>query len=286
MLHKLVHAINYEACIFIHLDKKTDMSVFLSLEWPDSVKFIEDRVAVYWGGISVVNATISLIKSALNSEEPFSHLVLLSGLDYPIKPPRELHKFLNAHQDRQFIHFCKIEQIAPGLRRTENYWFHEPLFSLPIRLEKPFRSFLSKALSFLLPAKQLSHMMLVFGSQWWALTPKCASYIIQLLEENPKLLSFFCTAHAPDEIIFHTIIANSLYIKQSAGFMANAIATRELSNLHGVKIGKVFKEKDFSQLKRTDKFFVRKLDSSSSKKLICLLDKEVLSRQVDMGGAL
>ncbi len=82
---RLVNAINYQAKFFVHLDAKTDIENFQALSLPDGLTFIEDRVRVSWGGISMIDATLKLIEAALNCGESFTHLILLSGADYPIK---------------------------------------------------------------------------------------------------------------------------------------------------------------------------------------------------------
>lgn len=276
MLNKLVWVIDYKAFIFIHLDKESSMSDYEELQWPSSCSFIKHRTKVYWGGISMINATIYLIKAALDTKETFSHLVLLSGCDYPIKHPKIIHQFLNENKNRQFIRFSEVSCIKPGMRRISDYWIHEPFLPLSSKIDKPFRTLLSKALSALLPPKKLKNMTPAFGSQWWALTPDCALYTIRFLEDNLDILKFFSTSHAPDELVFHTIVANSPYIQQTEGFLKDIKRERTLNNLHIIRVGRVYDEIDFPEIKKADKFFVRKLDSGSSEKLIKLINEQLL----------
>jgi hypothetical protein len=76
-LERLTNAINYQARIFIHLDKKANHDEFKDIKLPHTAQIIQDRFKIYWGGISMIKATLSLIKAALNSEDQYSHLVLL-----------------------------------------------------------------------------------------------------------------------------------------------------------------------------------------------------------------
>src|SRR5690554_4776848 len=85
-LYNLTRSLDYESRIFIHLDKKSDIRKFKEYDYPSSVSFIEDRVKVSWAGFNMVVATLNLMKVAMEHSKDYSHLVLLSGLDYPIKP--------------------------------------------------------------------------------------------------------------------------------------------------------------------------------------------------------
>lgn len=82
---KLINALNYNAKFFVHVDAKSNIKEFQSLSLPGNLTFLQNRVCVSWGGISIINATLRLIEYALNNGEDLAHLVLISGSDYPIK---------------------------------------------------------------------------------------------------------------------------------------------------------------------------------------------------------
>jgi len=109
-LERLVKSIDYNAHIFIHLDQKTNIDSYIHIADMKSVDFIPERIKVYWGGVSMVKAILNLIKTALASKENFSHLVLLSGSDYPIKPVSTFYDFLKSNPDRQFIKLTNLNE--------------------------------------------------------------------------------------------------------------------------------------------------------------------------------
>lgn len=272
-LEKLTNTLSYKARIFIHLDKKTEMSeAFSHITLPQSAEFIKERVKVYWGGISMIRATLNLIEAALASGENFSHLVLLSGLDYPIKPPQEIYTFLTSQPNRQFIRFIDLaDSPVPETGRLSRYWFMEPIF--------PFfdDSLIRRALRRLFESNVLQRKLdkdrkLAFGSQWWAITPECATYILKFVKNNPYLWNLYKYSHAPDEHFFHTIVANSPYIEQAGGFSSGIKWPHHLSNLHIGYLNKMYCEENFEYLKESDKFFARKFSSEKSSKLIDLID--------------
>lgn len=277
-LERLVNAIDYQAKIFIHVDKKSDIQPFKALKLPSSASFIDERVEIYWAGISMVEATVNLIKSALKSDERYSHIVLLSGSDYPIKSPVEIYEFLNQNQSKQFIRFCHIKLMKPGLDRIEKYWFHDPLTPLPFSIDKYLRKILARTLDTVFIRKKMKQLVPTFGSQWWALTPDCASYLVETLDNDMSILKFFRYSHAPDEVLFHTLIANSPYAQDAGGFVSNVEAPRQLANLHIIKIHKIFSDKDFPVVQKSKFFFVRKVTSKDSAKLIDLIDEKILGK--------
>lgn len=271
-LEKLVSTLDYKARIFIHLDAKSEMSDFAHIKLPESAKFISNRVKVYWGGISMVEATLNLIREALKSGESFSHLVLLSGLDYPIKSPKLIHSFLVESSTRQFIRFTDLKTSPnPCMDRVTRCWFMEPMFPLlnDSLLRKALRRVFKVGFLRKLPIKG---MKLAFGSQWWALTPSCASYILDFIGKNPSFEEFYKYAHAPDEHFFHTIVANSQYSEQTDGFLEGMRWPRQLSNLHIGFLNKIYDENSFEGLRESDKFFARKFTSARSSQLIKLID--------------
>ncbi|PSN18515.1 hypothetical protein C7271_12100 [filamentous cyanobacterium CCP5] len=278
-LARLVNAIDYRARIFVHVDKKSDIKSFEFLDLPPSASLIKEREAVYWGGLSMVKATINLIKAALNSGEVFSHLVLLSGQDYPIKSPSFIYKTLTSNLNKQFIRYCEPHHIGPGNRRIREYWMHEPITLLPHHLDEKLRKLICRAANSVLPERTLKGFTMAVGSQWWALTPECASYAVQLVETNKSLLRFFSLSHAPDEVLFHTIVANSQFSKQTEGFIQKVERLGQLAPLHITKIRSKFSEKDFDKIKKSEFLFIRKVSSKQPDRLLDLIDEEILDEQ-------
>ena len=51
------------------------------------------------------------------------------------------------------------------------------------------------------------------GWSWLNLSQKTVRYIIEYVNDNPKLLMFYKRTHIPDESIFHTIVVNNPELK-------------------------------------------------------------------------
>jgi hypothetical protein len=245
-LERLVKAIDYKAHIFIHLDKKTKIDRYLHIADINSVDFIAEREKVYWGGFSQVKAILNLIKAALKKTalENFTHLVFLTGSDYPIKPVSAFYDFLKSNRNRQFIKFINLKEETPW--RLTNYWFMDPF--QPFLDDSLFRRLLQKLFHLGVTRKPLSNVSPAWGSGNWAMTPECAAFIIQYLEQNPAYLNFYKYAHCPDEHFFHTIVANSPFLQEAGGFREEIRWPHEVSNITLNFEGRIFTDEDYEFL--------------------------------------
>lgn len=276
---RLCRALDHRARIFVHLDAKTDIGPFLAQALPASVTFIPDRVTVSWAAYSQVEATLRLMRAALASGHTFSHLVMLSGLDYPIKPMPVLQAFLQKHDGRELIKFVDASQQASYHVYFEHYWFLEANQWLrPASLDRAMRHGFGRALRQFVKKPQPDGIKCCWGSAYWALTPACVSYILQYCEANPAFLRWAQSSFAVDEHFFPTIVAHSPFLASSEGFQpyeGSGPQTWRLGCLH-INRRKVHTAADFEELRHSDKFFVRKLMSGTSDTLLNRLDTEIL----------
>ncbi|MFM6155283.1 MAG: beta-1,6-N-acetylglucosaminyltransferase [Sphaerospermopsis kisseleviana] len=306
-LERLVRAIDYQSHIFIHLDKKTNIDKYIHLADMKSVDFISERIKIYWGGFSIVKAVLNLIKFVLDSKENFSHLVLLSGTNYPIKPISTFHDFLQSNPDRQFIKLTHLnESPYPSQKRLTKYWFMESL--QPFYNDRFFRQVLQKLLHLGVTRKPINNMSPAWGCSNWVITSECAVFILQYLEQNPIFMNFYKYAHSPDEHFFHTIIANSHFLEEAGGFREDIRWIHEVSNTTVNFEGRIFVEDDYEFIEdlslnrkpseqRMSKelfklmdtsltrgsfsyssfFFARKFTTEKSSRLLDMIDNNLLS---------
>ncbi|WP_262920082.1 beta-1,6-N-acetylglucosaminyltransferase [Niabella hibiscisoli] len=86
---QLARLINALTCpgsdIFVHVDKKIDITQFERLKEKTNVTFVKNRVKVNWGGFSLINAITASIAEIKASETKYDFINLISGQDYPIK---------------------------------------------------------------------------------------------------------------------------------------------------------------------------------------------------------
>lgn len=277
---KLMYAIDYKATIFVHLDAKSNIKDFTSLSLPKSVEFIENRVSVFWGSISMIDATLKLIERALRSEEDFSHLVLISGADYPIKRSDLIYEKFVQNPEHEFIKYIDMRESPHYFSHISQKWYRTPLFhssNKPLKLlDEGIRYVFNHKLKF--KNSWDKSFIPYFGSQWWALTPGCARYILKFVQENPAFYAMNRYTFSPDEHFFHTIIGNSNYNSNSDGVQEfKQRGTWRMANFHiiATNLAKWYTINDWKKVSNSDRLFVRKLNSTVSGELIDAIDEQL-----------
>ena len=232
---KLVRALDYKCDIFVHIDKKSDISPFKSVVRTNNVQFLDNLIPVAWCGISAIDAEMELIKIALKNKENYTHLVFLSGADYPIKNIREIHRKLTEDPKREFIKFIDMRQSPEHyMKQISQIWFKEPFFRTK---NKPL-GFVDKALRKTLSLIRIKHkwdnrIVPYCGSAYWALTTDCCQYLLDYHIENPWFRKMNRYTWGPDEHYIHTIVGNSTFLDSSDGVRPfQGRATWRLANLH------------------------------------------------------
>jgi hypothetical protein len=289
-LVRLCRAIGPEDDILVHLDLKSPDSISIGA-FPSNVEFTSRRVEVYWSDISVVEATLILLEEILRCERDYLRIVLLSGSCYPIKSIEELRRFFSKRLDYNEIKYASLfkedvskEHIGPKmLHRLSRWHFRKPLFSTigNGKVSDPVvfcaDKFIRKMASSFLPrnfSKAFPAIAPYFGSQWWALTPECATMVVEYAKMVPELFEFLRYSWSPDEIFFHTIIGNSNLATKTLGLKPYTKDVTRLSNIHLVRnpLNKIFNEHELADILRSDKFFVRKVATGASDELLNALD--------------
>ncbi len=209
-LKRIISALSSpNSSFFIHIDKKSNISAYERVRGPD-VYLLDERIPVYWGDFSVVEAEIMLLKKAFESGEVFDRYVLLTGADYPVRSKAYIEQFFEKNMGREFINMVEIpSEIRPVSRLTEFNFIPRGL-----RVPKKMRRALIKALNMIYKRDYhsgLRAMVPYAGSQTWAFTPAAVRYILDFCERNHGVVRFFKYTHVPDEAFFQTILGNSLF---------------------------------------------------------------------------
>jgi len=208
-LNRLVRALDdINIDFYIHIDKKSKTT--FNLPSLPNLFILKNRIKIYWGGYSIVDAELRLIKTAANKYH-YDYFILLSGTDYPVKSNKYIKNFLQKNYDKEFINLCKMPYNNKSLDRINYYYistykknlsfnnFIKRIINLSIRKLKIKRKF----------PKKYDHYILYAGSQWWAFSSKAISYILNFIDNNPEFVNFYKHTLIPDELFFHTIIGNS-----------------------------------------------------------------------------
>lgn len=309
-LERLIKKLDYESDFYIHIDSKYEIGNWNTKNL--NVRYLEKRLDIKWGGFTMVEATKELIKEALKSKDSYSHIILLSGSDYPLKNKKEIHNFFMKNQGVEFIRAYKINDsnCKKCKNKVKKYWFNDLSILKSKRLNKIIRKiifygfyFNNKESTIKLDDKIIEPC---FGSQWWALTPMCLEYISDYIDNNPEIDIYFKNSYAPDEMYFHTIVFNSIYCKNTVKRGIEPYSLKwKWENLHyldsknlGCELHYMKKnifKKIFNKVEGSTSFyneeiidsvlnseylFIRKVKTGYSNKLLNWLDKNIHSNNI------
>lgn len=283
-LQRLVAALDEDAEFYVHIDANVDDTPFRRL-LPGKVCFVP-RHAVSWGGFEQVAYQYELIKAAVDSGKPYTHLVCLSGQDYPLWSNARIHRFFEENKEKELIggfnitlggnkgQLAKIVHVHPFRDlRWRNRWLKNKLVAG------------SRELFALLgvhrrPQVQINGAMcdVYFGSDYWALTLDCARYVKCTLEENPSVSRYFRTTFAPSELCIHTLVYNSQFGERAILYKGEYPGLANLTPLHSLSYHGSVKQltlDDWQMLVEGDKMFCRKVVTGASDELVDMIDNEL-----------
>lgn len=313
-LERLIKSVNYNCDFFIHIDYKAKLEDFRKITQYSNVFFCRNRKAIYWAGFNMVDAMKELIKVALERNENYCHLVFLSGTDYPVKDKKEIYEYFIKNEGKELIKAFYISEsnCKHCYDKVQRYRFYDKNIKFS-KIDK----IIKKVLTYILyPLKKQLYIgkekiKPAYGSQWFAITPECAKYVLNYAANNKFIDKYFKTSFAPDEMYFHTIIFNSKFkYNTTNGDVIDYINSEEyvLNNYHlfdkktfickpePLKLkdqflwdmnillnGKpkyngsisYYTEKDLEYVLNTDNLFIRKVNTKYSKELLDKIDKHV-----------
>ncbi len=122
-LSRLVEQLRSPAAdMFVHVDAKVPIEPFLQAAGAD-VHFTSTRIPVYWADYSQIRAVLLLIEAALAVPRKYDYLVLLSGVDYPLRSAAEIEDFLAQNKGYEFINWVAMPSVAASkpLSRLTDY---------------------------------------------------------------------------------------------------------------------------------------------------------------------
>ncbi|WP_158827175.1 beta-1,6-N-acetylglucosaminyltransferase [Mucilaginibacter lacusdianchii] len=268
-LERLITRLSYDGdAVFIHLDKKTDIIPFLPLQQLPGVFFINNRVKVYWGTYSIVEATVNSFEEIMNAGVSYDYINLLSGADYPLQPIHKFRSFLAQHPGKAFMSFMDIQESwTEAVTRITQYHLNNFNF--------PGQYLLQRFINLTMPERAIPDNLIPVGrSQWFTASAACINYILDYWHQNPRLRRFLQFTWGCDEFIFQTILYNSPFY----GHMVN-------NNLRHIDWSaqrvspKVLTLADQEVLLNSDAFFARKFDIHQPQ-ILDIIDERLLAQSL------
>lgn len=251
---------------YIHVDKKYDIRPHLFLANLPNVYFIKNRTDVIWAGYNTVKACFECIKEIASTKVDYSFINLLSGQDYPLRSGEVLADFFEQHRGYEFLRYRDIKnEWTEGMIRMQRYFLTNYNFKGKYKIER--------VINFILPARKIPYKMHPYGeSMFWMLSPEAAMYVVEKVEADKKLSNFFSLCWGTDEFVFQTILMNSDYKDKIINENYRYIDWSQ-----GGANPKLLDEDNFEPIKKSNMLFARKMESSTSAKLMDLIDTNLLT---------
>ena len=257
---------------YVHIDRKSRLDEF-QLPTDANVHLLADRVRVFWGDYSQVEAILRLTRAAL-ADPGFraQRLVLLSGADYPVRRNAEIHAYFQEHAQAEFINLVPIPSVEKNKPLSLLTTYHAGNTSS--RVVNRMLQMVQRA--GLLPRQRdfvpvLGGLQPYGGSTWWALTPGAAAHVVDFLDTHPEYAEFFRHTVCPDESCFHTILGNSVYAAQVRPTVTYADWSRKLHRPETLTLAHAeFLTHDPLQPEGQPCLFARKFNAQSQD-LLCVL---------------
>ena len=244
--------------VYVHLDRKSALDpARLHLQ----ARPVRERVAVRWGGVSHVAATLASLRQVLCEVPQFDKLILLSAQDFPLLPNKLLKAELARMRGNELIETAPI--AADGWRVMHRYaYFHRGGGNPAERLACAAAN---RVLRLLGRTRRLPDGFTPYGgSCWWALSRDCVSELLRLADAHPRLLRFCRSVQSPDELFFQTLVMHSRF--------ASRVLPDNFRHIQwptgGACHPKVLDEGDFERIRTSSAHFCRKLDSHASAALL------------------
>ncbi|MFN3513967.1 MAG: beta-1,6-N-acetylglucosaminyltransferase [Phenylobacterium sp.] len=266
--------------IFIHVDRKAAAPPFHAVV--DGARFLPDarRVAVHWGGFSMVRATFELIRFALAEAPEAERFVLLSGAHYPTRPVREILAALAGDAEHIRIDRVLDPEGEGWFDRCANRLYLGDNALLNPRTGRYRPSQLARRLEALAPRRR--HGLAVhYGPQWWALTRPTLEEALAAVEAQPRRLASFRFARTPDEMVFQTLLKASSHAERivqdattgpEAWHPALAGVTYVAFDALDADEPRILTLADLPDIRASGALFARKMDPDVSAPLMDALD--------------
>lgn len=288
-LLRLINKLNdKDAYFYIHIDLKSDISLFQKIINGGNIVFIENRVDCIWGDFSQIQATINMIEAVFEKGYPTnSRVTLLSGQDYVIKSFNHINQFLNQNVETCFINIETLSQSGSHHVKNlkaykinhSNKRYDFTMVSL-YHIKSVIKGILNRKVSFkdlllLFKTKKTPTNLTFFrGSNWFSFNYEILQKIVDFYKINKLDLDvFFKQTLCPDEIFFHTILMHLKKSDNSIKIMTSL--TYDNWTRKGVVLPVTFTNEDLDELLSQPecKLFARKFDANQDTKILEELDK-------------
>lgn len=254
-----------------------------------------------WGSFDLTEEFVESMKRSLDFD--YDYFINLSGQCYPIRSAKFIDEFFNVNHGYSFVEHMTIPDYSWASDGCMNR-FRYKYYRVPYRKILSYRPFSGKRYDasifagiqrFLIRRlfsggrydanifartprilnRNIEKLNLCGGSSWFILRRKHVQYILDFINNNKRIVSFFRRVWAPDEHFFQTILAG----EYSKGEIKNDnLRYIDWSSNGTETLPRTLTIKDFDKIVNSGKLFARKFDENVDKEILDKIDNDILSK--------
>lgn len=268
LVDRLLHP---DVDIYVNVDAKANTADFRSV-LDNRVHFIKNSIEVTWGRFSQVQQILNSFQEIRDSKIEYSHILFISGQDYPLQSIDQIIQFLGENKDKSFIDYHlvskdKNDEWRNVIHRRFEYWYFLP--SNDIRAN----GFVRKLYKLVGYKRKYPTDDIYYGACWFTLTSDAVDYLLDYIQSNPSVIKFFQHTGCADELFFQSILLNSPLRDQMVNNHYRYIDWEKGGNRP-----KDLTVSDYDRIKESDAWFARKINPQIDNSLADLLDELARSK--------
>ncbi len=262
--------------VFIHIDKFARRSTILSSIQKNDLSKVTiipqaESLRGSWGGYSIVEIQLRLIREFLSQSSIEGPLVFLSGQDFPIKPLKDFASYLKTKENFfsiQLLDYSKVESGDPieisRLDRIRKLHLQDFRFFYRCKDRDKLRYKLGSLPAAISRKMSISNPNFTgarpyfIGSQWLAISRTLCEL---LLHNSHSLKSEFRFTFCPDELAFQSFYGRRLLHTESEGSTTtipfDSVIDADFHLIHPT-LNHIWNLEEFDSITTSNKFFVRK----------------------------
>ena len=208
-LKSLVSELKGSADVYIHINQRSDIKPFISalsdVRSSGKIAFTRRRYKIRWAGYGIVQATFELLDTALQNDS-YDRIILLTGLSYPVKSPAEITKFFLDNMDINFVPSRTLDSKVHSKLKHYYFYDHIIIHRLIGSIRRIFPGFLKRKNNIDFIEYEGRKFLYRGNAPNWAITGKCAEYLLDFYKKNTAFNEVFRYIHAPDDLYVATVL--------------------------------------------------------------------------------
>ena len=204
MLRRIVNRVSPLGPVFVHIDAKTNISKWQCANLP--CRFPKERIRVFWGDWSAVEATVLLLEMAL-ADASNTRFTLLTGSNYPILSNQALT--IKANSSGNTIGSRPAPNMPDGSRPEVDYERRFYRTTRPNGMWSRIKNGVMNRVVFYrrpLDWKSVAPSSgMRAGEQCWSIDREFAQYCVERIRSSSPLIEYFKLIVCSDEKVFATL---------------------------------------------------------------------------------